>query len=175
MTMPLPEPRPTTEAGQRQLTAQERADLLIAAVNAALPPVASSFKDESETPKIGDAPPADQPGRPPMSQKGMDDSVRMLCFGGATFLVCGGVSIVMVASDGANPTAIGVFFGGIAGIVLAIRALITRAKRLVPDEHHHHYNGPVRQDHSSHESKHFSLTTKHDTTINPEPRKKGRR
>lgn len=175
MPTPPPEPRPTTQAGQRELTAQERADALIAAVNEALPQVPTFYKDESETPKIGDAAPHQQPGRPAMSQKGMDDSVRMLCFGGSTFVVCGGVAIVMVASDHADPTAIGSFFGGFAFLAFAIRALVAKAKRLVPDEHHHHYNAPVEQDFSSHESKHYSLSTRNDTTINPEPPRKGRR
>jgi hypothetical protein len=178
MTTLPPEPRPTVEAGQRY--PQPTYDSLEKVVREAAAEVArdlppTSFRDESDVPETGDAPPHQQPGRPAMSQKGMDDSVRMLCFGGSTFVVCGGVAIVMIASDHADPTAIGSFFGGLAFLALAIRALVTRAKRLVPDEHHHHYNAPVEQDFSSHESKHFSLTAKHDHTINPEPRRKGRR
>ncbi|MCX5537822.1 hypothetical protein OG785_45530 [Streptomyces sp. NBC_00006] len=173
MTTPPPEPRPTTQAGQRHVS-PETQKILDEIENVYSKPVPKSIRVAVDTQHVS-PPPVAQQGLPPMSQKGMDDSVRLICFGGTAFLTCGGVAIVMIASDHADPTAIGVFFGGIAGIVLAVRALVTRAKRLVPSEHHHHYNAPVEQDFSSHESKHFSLTAKHDHTINTTPPRKGRR
>jgi hypothetical protein len=77
-----------------------------------------------------------------MSQKATDDSVRMIAFGGMSLMVCAGGGIVMVASDFADPTVIGVSLGGLTALALAIGRLLGRAKEAAPDEHHHTYNGP---------------------------------
>lgn len=147
----LPEPPPTAQAGQRPVS-PETQKILDEIEHVYSRPVPTSVRVEADTRHVS-PPPVPQQGLPPMSQKGMDDSVRMICFGGSAFLVCGGVAIVMIASDHADPTAIGSFFGGLAILALAIRALVAKAKRLVPDEHHHHNNGPIyqdnRQDHST--------------------------
>lgn len=108
-----------------------------------LPP--TSYRDESETPVTGNSPAVPQPGRTPMSQKATDDSVRMLCFGGMTLLVCGGVSVLLVASDYADPNVIGLFFGGLALVAFAVSRALKRLGQAAPREIHNHNNGPVYQ------------------------------
>jgi hypothetical protein len=132
------QPEPTDRAEVHKL-ANAVEDALIKAMQ-------TSYRDDSPVPLIGTAPPVPQPGRPAMSSKATDDSVRMLCFGGMTLLTCGGVSLVMVASEVADPTVIGVFFGGLAALALAIARLLRRAGEAAPAEIHNHISGPVHVD-----------------------------
>jgi hypothetical protein len=130
----LPEPKPTAPAAGQ--ATNPLADAVIqAAIDNAI----------HEARRL-DTAPARKPERPAMSSKATDDSVRMLCFGGMTLLTCGGVSLVMVASEAADPTAIGMFFGGGAVLALAIARLLRRAGQVVPPEIHNHYSGTVHQD-----------------------------
>ena len=140
----LPEPPAATAAGQ---AANPLTD---AVIQAAVDNAIEKARQHDTTPQvvIGTAPPVPQPGRPPMSSKATDDSVRMICFGGMTLFTCGGVSLVMVTSEFADPTAIGVFFGGLAVLALAIARLLRRAGQATPAEIHNHYDGTVYQDHS---------------------------
>lgn len=152
----LPEPKPTaTAAGQATPTEADRETVrrLFAAVEeiSADKPTAIRIEDPTvpsweDGSCIGTTPPVDQPGRASMSSKAVDDSVRMWSFGGMAVLVCGGVSLVMVASDKADPTVIGVFFGGLAALALAIARLLRRAGQAVPAETHNHINGDVHVD-----------------------------
>ncbi|GGW98812.1 hypothetical protein [Streptomyces chartreusis] len=154
----LPEPTPTAPAaGQahRDATINERAEEMLAALNDAITrekqqtrydnPDLPSHKDGTQ---IGTAAPVDQPGRAAMSKQATDDSVRMICFGGMILLTGAGIGIVMVASDYANPTVIGVFFGGLAALALAAARLLRRAGEAAPAEIHQHYSGNVYQQHS---------------------------
>ncbi|MGV2914715.1 hypothetical protein [Streptomyces alfalfae] len=172
-----PQPGPTnhtpaTAAGQRAADTKRRADALAflsdieeimqrdvpTVADEQTPRIPTSFKDPTPTPPIGDTPPVPQPGRPAMSQKATDDSVRMLSFGGTFLLVSGGVGVVMVASDYADPTVIGISGISVTVLLLAAARLMRRAKESVaaaPPHITQHYNGPVHQDHS-----HVTNTTK---------------
>jgi hypothetical protein len=106
---------------------------------------ATSYRDDHHLPAIGTTPPVPQPGRPPMSQGATDASVLMLSGSVATVLVGGAVSLVMWTSGHADPTVCGIVFGAPAATILALSRLVKRAKGVLPDEHHHHYTGPVDQ------------------------------
>ncbi|WP_020135073.1 hypothetical protein [Streptomyces sp. 351MFTsu5.1] len=128
----LPEPPATTGQAPNPL-----ADAVIqAAIDNAI----------HEARRTGTAPPAPRPERPAMSQKATDDSVRMIAFGGMSLMVCTGGGIVMIASDFADPTVIGVSLGGLAALTLAIARLIRRAGEAAPTEIHQTYTGPVHHD-----------------------------
>ncbi|MFI1485740.1 hypothetical protein [Streptomyces sp. NPDC020747] len=168
----LPEPKPTAPAaGQATPTDADRETVrrLFAAVEeiAADKPTAIRIEDPSvpsweDGSRIGGTPAVDQPGRPSMSSKAVDDSVRMWSFGGMSVLVCGGVSLVMVASDAADPTAIGVFFGGLAALALAIARLLRRAGQAVPAETHNHISGDVHVDQSETNQKNRAIWIKNN-------------
>jgi hypothetical protein len=130
----LPEP-PAATAGQ---AANPLTDAVIqAAIENAL----------HEARRTDTAPPAGRE-RPAMSGQAVDSSVRMIAFGGMTLMVSAGGGILMVASDFADPTVIGMICAAPAALalpVLAVARLIRRAGE-TSTEHHHHYNGPVRQE-----------------------------
>lgn len=138
----LPDGLPTY-AGQS--SANDQAQMLIAAVEQALL-APTSYRDDSPLPTVGTAPPVPQPGRPPMSQGATDASVLMLTGSVLTVAVGGASSLVMLASGYADPVVCAIVFGAPAAAALAIGRLLGRAKGVLPDEHHHHYNGPVHQD-----------------------------
>jgi hypothetical protein len=139
----LPEPTPTASAA-----GQATNPLTDAIIDAAIDAAIEKAKHHSTTPTavIGNSPPVEQPGRPGMSSKATDDSVRMICFGGMTLLTCGGVSLVMVTSEVADPTAIGTFFGGLAVLALTVARLLRRAGEAAPPEINQTYTGPIYQD-----------------------------
>jgi hypothetical protein len=145
MTAP-PEPPATTGQATNPLT-----DAVIrAAVDNAI----------HEARRDGTAPAAQKPERPAMSQKATDDSVRMIAFGGMSLMVCAGGGIVMVASDFADPTVIGVSLGGLAALALAIGRILGRAKGVLPDEIHQTYTGTVYQDQRNVDSKNYGVWVK---------------
>ncbi|MFF8869462.1 hypothetical protein [Streptomyces massasporeus] len=113
------------------------------------PAVPTSYRDTSPLPTHGDTPPVAQPGVPPMSQRAVDASRLMLTAGLAT-VPPGLVAIgVLVASRQADPTVIGMICAAPAAVavpVLALARLFRRIGEAAPDEHHHHYEGPVYQD-----------------------------
>jgi hypothetical protein len=118
-----------------EVVAKENADRLIA----------TAFRDDTPVPAIGTAPPVPQPGRPPMSSKAVDDTARML---GASVLVAvtgGSGTAILWASGHADPVVVALVFGAPTALALAIGRLLRRAKGVLPDEHHHHYAGPVYQ------------------------------
>lgn len=110
------------------------------------------FRDDTPVPAIGTAPPVAQPGRPPMSQKATDDSVRMISAGFLTLCAGGAVSGVLYFSGQADPVVIGMMGAvpvGVAVPIFALSRLVKRAKQAMPDVHNHHYNGDVVQDYST--------------------------
>lgn len=138
----LPEPPAAPAAGQ---AANPLTDSVVsAAVEHALQQ--TFHRDDSPVPKIGTAPPVPQPGRPPMSSKAVDDSVRMLSASVVIAVTGGSTTAVLWASGYANPTVVALVFGAPTALVLALGRLAKRAKDVLPDEHHHHYTGPVHQD-----------------------------
>ncbi|WP_344530947.1 hypothetical protein, partial [Streptomyces rectiviolaceus] len=127
----------------------QRANQTIAAEQAPLTP--TFYRNPTPTPAIGDAPPVQQPGRPAMSQQATNDSVRMLSFGGMVFLTGAGIGIVMMTSDYANPTVIGVSGTVLAAVLLAAARLMRRTKEVVeaaPPQITQYYSGDVHQQHT---------------------------
>jgi hypothetical protein len=107
---------------------------------------ATSYRDHSPTPTIGAAPPVPQPGRPPMSQRAVDLNTTILTSSVLTAVVGGSATSILWASGHADPTVVAIVFGAPTALVLALGRLVKRAKGVLPEEHHHHYDGPVYQD-----------------------------
>lgn len=128
----------------------DQAHQLIAAVNEALAAQqATSYRDDTPLPVVGTAPPVPQPGVPPMSQRATDISRVMLAAGVAT-VPPGLIAIgILVASEHADPTVIGMICAAPAALaipILAVASILRRAKDVLPATHHHHYTGTVVQD-----------------------------
>ncbi|MFE9844703.1 hypothetical protein [Streptomyces goshikiensis] len=108
----------------------------------------TSHRDRSPLPAVGPTPPVPQPGRPPMSQKATDTGALMLCGSVAALSVGGATSLILVASDYADPVVIGMICAApvaIAAPIFAIARMLRSAKAVMPETHNHHYNGPVSQ------------------------------
>ena len=145
----LPEPPAATAAGQ---AANPLTD---AVYKAAVDNAIHQLRRDSTTP------PARKPERPAMSSKATDDSVRMIAFGGMFLMVSAGGGIIMVASDFADPTVIGMICAAPAVLALPILALARLARRAKPEpEVHHHYTGPVHQDLRNVENKNSGVWVK---------------
>lgn len=132
----LPEPPADIQAGQ---TSNPLTD---AVVQAAIENVLHEAR------RTGTAPPAGRPERPAMSEAAVDSSVRMIAFGGMTLMISAGGGIIMIASDFANPTVIGMICAApipLGLLLLAAGRLARRVGEAAPTETHHHYNGPVTQ------------------------------
>ncbi|MGA5220904.1 hypothetical protein ACPCAE_33210 [Streptomyces cinereoruber] len=145
--------RPATDRPLTQHEADERARQLI---DAAYRP--TSYRDETPAPAYGPTPPVAQPGRPPMSQKATDASALMLSGSVAALSVGGATSLVLYTLGQVDPVTLAVGAAGPVALVLAVGSLIRsagRAKQDMHTEHHHHYNGSVRQ-----ETTNVSSTTK---------------
>lgn len=124
---------------------EARAQQLIAAVNDALT-APTAYRDDSPLPAVGATPPVPQPGRPPMSQKATDDSVRMISAGFLTLCAGGAVSGVLYFSGQADPTVIALMAAAPVGLAVPIYALARLVKRAKPaGDVHNHYNGNVDQ------------------------------
>lgn len=143
----LPDPIQPTAAPAGQAPAQSLTDAVLeAAVRDTIRQ--TCYRDDSPVPAIGNALPVPQPGRPPMSQKATDDSVRMISAGFLTLCAGGAVSGVLYFSGQADPTVIAMMGAapvGLAVPIFALSRLVKRAKAALPDTHHHHYNAPVDQ------------------------------
>ncbi|MFD5676130.1 hypothetical protein [Streptomyces sp. NPDC127040] len=125
------------------------AEHLIEAVNEALQQP-TAYRDPTPAPAIGTAPPVAQPGRPPMSQKATDASMVMLAAGAASIPVGGTTSLVLYTLGNVDTTALAIGAAAPVALVLAVGALIRAAGRGMQGigaEHHHHYSGPVHQEH----------------------------
>jgi cytochrome c biogenesis protein CcdA len=84
-----------------------------------------------------------------MSQKATDASVLILSAGAASVPIGGMTALIVYALGNANPVSLAIGAGAPAALaipILALAALVKRAKQTVPDVHHHHYNGTVVQD-----------------------------
>jgi hypothetical protein len=138
--------------GMTDAQAEAEARRLIADMCKPVPAVPTAHRDDTPLPAYGPAPPVAQPGRPPMSQRAVDTSTVLLSAGAASLPV-GAVAIgILLASGHADPTVIGMICAAPAAVavpILAVARVLRRAKDVVPDVHHHHYNVPVRQDHTT--------------------------
>lgn len=154
----LPERPAMTGQADRNTVINQRADQLLAALNTAVAgekqtPTAIRVEDPSipsykDGPRVGDAPPVDQPGRPPMSSRATDASVMMIAGGFLSLCLGAAVSGVLYFSGNANETVVIALCTGPPATFLALKSLVKGVKRAVmPDVHNHHYNGPVRQEH----------------------------
>jgi hypothetical protein len=119
----------------------------------------TSYRDDSPLPAVGTTPPVAQPGRPPTSQGATDASVLMLSGAASAVMVGGSVSLVMYVSQFADPVVCALVFGAPVGLALAVGRLMKRAKGVLPAEHHHHYNGPVHQQHVHSQSRLWGKST----------------
>ncbi|MEV7282903.1 hypothetical protein [Streptomyces sp. NPDC093111] len=154
---PAPDPAPGVEAAGR-------AAALIAAVEDALAPatpaepaaapaepLATSYRDPAPVPAYGDALPVAQPGRPPMTQRATDASVVMLAAGAGTLMAGTGAGVALWALAGVDPVTLALAVGAPVAVVAALTRLVRRAgqaaQQAAPVTHHHHYTGPVRQEH----------------------------
>lgn len=152
---PARQPHATT-AGQPTPDDAARAFLtqIEEALAAAQPdqPTPTAFRDPRPVPAYGPTPPVPQPGRPPMSSKATDDSVRMISAGFLTLCAGGATAAVLHFSSEADPTVIGLMAAVPAGIAIPILALSSLAKRAkqaaeaAPPVIHQHYSGTVHQD-----------------------------
>ncbi|MFJ5302160.1 hypothetical protein [Streptomyces sp. NPDC088350] len=117
-----------------------------------VPETPTSYRDPSPLPAYGSTPPVTQPGTPPMSQRAVDAS-RLMLTAGLSTVPPGLIAIgVLIASRHADPTVIGMICAAPAAIavpILAIARLIRSAGEAAPDTHHHHYTGPIRQEHTT--------------------------
>lgn len=128
---------------------RDQATQLIEAVNEALTPP-TSYRDTSLLPAVGNAVPVPQPGRPPMSQKATDASMLMLAAGAASLPIGGATSLVLYTLGHVDPTALAIGAAAPVALVLAVGSLVRAASRGMQGigaEHHHHYAGPVHQEH----------------------------
>jgi len=108
--------------------------------------IETAFRDDTPIPAVGPTPPVPQPGRPPMSQKATDASMVMLAAGVASVPIGGSVSLVLYTLGHVDPTALAIGAAAPVALILAIGGLLRRARGVLPEEHHHHYTGPVHQD-----------------------------
>ncbi|MER5613282.1 hypothetical protein [Streptomyces sp. NPDC002215] len=155
--MQLPEYQQPTRSGQptpdRLIDPiKEQARQVAAAVDAVYVEKPTSYRDDTPLPVVGTASPVTQPGVPPMSQRATDISRVMLAAGVAT-VPPGLIAIgILVASEHADLTVIGMICAAPAALaipILAVASLLRRAKDVLPAEHHHHYTGTVVQDQRS--------------------------
>lgn len=162
----LPDQQPTAPtAGQthRDAVINKRADQMMAALSeiAAQKPTAVRIDDPDvpswkDGPRIGTTPPVPQPGTPAMSQWATDAG-RLIMYSSLATVPPGLIGIgIMVASEHANPTVIGMICACAVAVpvalaipFLALKGLMKSAKEVVqaaPPEIHQHYSGHVHQD-----------------------------
>jgi hypothetical protein len=120
---------------------------LVAAVEEAMCPP-TSYRDDTPLPAYGPTPPVQQPGAPAMSQKATEISRAVMYCSLASVPPGLVATAILVASEHADPTVIGLICAAPAAVavpILALARLVRRTATAVPDVHHHHYNGPVDQ------------------------------
>ncbi|GGM06119.1 hypothetical protein GCM10010099_22830 [Streptomyces cinereus] len=151
----LPEPPAAPAAGQAIPTDADRDTIrrLVAAIDeiGADKPTAVRLDDPSvpswkDGPRIGDAPPVDQPGRPSMSPRATDASVMMTAAGFLSLCLGAAVSAVLHFSGDANQTVVITLCVAPPATFLALRSLFKSAKQAMPDEIHNHISGDVHVD-----------------------------
>lgn len=130
-------------AGQPDPTIRRNADQLMAAINDI--EKATSYRDPTTLPAIGDTPPVPQPGQPPMSQWATDASgvlkavsVASLPIGGALWLV-----------GQVDPLTLGIILGSPTAVALAVARLVAKVKdanQNAPQPVTNHFHGTVHHD-----------------------------
>lgn len=136
-------PRNPPTAADRELVSR-----LMAAVDDVME-TPTSYRDTTPLPVVGDALPVAQPGVPPMSQR-TTDTLRAVMFASVATVPPGLIAIgILVASEHADPTVIGMICAAPAVIALAIARLVRSAGKAVPPTIHQHYTGTVNQHHQT--------------------------
>ena len=126
----LPEPKPTAPAAGQ--TANPLTDAVIkAAVDNAI----------HESRRDSTSPPETRASRPPMSQKAVDASGIMLAGSVASVPLGGMTCLVLYTLDQVDPLSLTIGACAPVALVLAIGVLLKRAKGVLPDEIHNHYDG----------------------------------
>ena len=129
------------------MTAQPDPKLIAAVEEAMCPP--TSYRDDTPLPAYGTAPPVPQPGIPPMSAR-TTEVTRSVMYCSLATMPPGLIAVaVMVASEHANPTIIGMICAAPAAIavpILALARLVRRAGEAAPSEIHQTYTGNVHQE-----------------------------
>lgn len=149
----LPEPPATTGQADRNTLINQRADQLLAAINAAVerekqPPTSVRVEDPAipsfkDGPRVGDTPHVDQPGRPSMSPGATDASVMMIAGGFLSVCLGAAISGVLYFSHGANETVVITLCAAPPAAFLSFGALVKKVKKAaVPDVHNHVHNAP---------------------------------
>ncbi|MFJ2794627.1 MULTISPECIES: hypothetical protein [unclassified Streptomyces] len=129
----------------------------------------TAHRDTTPLPAYGPTPPVAQPGRPPMSQRATDASALMLSGSVAALSVGGATSLVLYTLGQVDPVTLATGAAGPVALVLAAGSLLRslgRAKADAHTEHHHHYTGPVTQDHHTTHTTTLGMWAK---TTNQEP------
>lgn len=155
---------PETRTDGQPAVNDQAAKLINAVEEAIAEATPTRYRDDSPVPVVGTAPPVAQPGRPPMSQGATDASALMLSGSVLTAVVGGSATAILWVSGQADPVVVGIVFGAPAALVLAISRLVRRAKDVLPDEHHHHYTGPVHN-HNQHVHSQSRLWGKSTTNL----------
>ena len=157
--MQLPERQQHAPVGQPAIDRQEVRKFANAVDAVLLEEMKTFHRDETPLPAVGTAPPVAQPGVPPMSQRATDASRLMLAAGMAT-VPPGLIAIgILVASEHADPTVIGMICAAPAALavpILAVASVLRRAKAVVeaaPASQINYYSGDVTIDQSSTSSK----------------------
>jgi hypothetical protein len=138
-----PQPEPTDRAEVTKLAAAVEEALAAA--------VPTSFRDDTPLPAYGSAPPVTQPwpAAPPMSARATNNA-RVFMYCSWATVPPGLIAIgIMVASQHANPTIIGMICAAPAAIavpILALARLVRRAGEAAPTEIHQTYTGNVHQE-----------------------------
>ncbi|MFI0901851.1 hypothetical protein [Streptomyces sp. NPDC020983] len=114
-------------------------------------PVATFYKDVTPVPVVGYAPPVQQDGRAPMSQRATDISGVLLATGIASVPISGGISLVLWTAGQVNPAVVGIVCVAPVALLGALSRVFKSAKEVVaaaPPVIHQHYTGTVHQDHT---------------------------
>lgn len=111
-------------AGQPDPAIRRNADQLMAAIDEIQIEKATSYRDTTPLPAIGDTPPVPQPGPPPMSQWAIDASGVLKGVGAASIPIGAAVWIV----GQVDPLTLGIIFGSPAVVALAVARLVAKVK-----------------------------------------------
>lgn len=119
---------------------------LIAAVEEAMHPP-TSWRDDTPLPQYGPTPPVEQPGTPSMSARTTEVTRAVMYCSLATVPPGLVATAILLASEHADPTVIGMICAAPAAIAVPILALARLLRGAKPEpEVHNHYEGPVYQD-----------------------------
>ncbi|MEU2996877.1 hypothetical protein ABZ684_04770 [Streptomyces sp. NPDC006995] len=130
-------------AGQPDPTIRRNADQLMAAINDI--EKATSYRDPTTLPAIGDTPPVPQPGQPPMSQWATDASGVLKAVSAASLPIGGALWLV----GQVDPLTLGIILGSPAVAALAVARLVAKVKdanQAAPQPVTNHFHGTVHHD-----------------------------